>query len=644
MTAGALGGPGTVGARLNVSRPAVVALAVITLIAVPRPSAAAVGDRERATLARLCARFSPHDLNADGIPEIEALHPLDLWAAPATGRRGLVLVLLEERLARPLPGGPENTELRPALRTFVQDLAQEGWAADVVTARVYAGPVHQDGRTLLALRRFLVALRQQVPAFAGVVLLGDLPEAYLVRSYNWWKHEKLTLNAGKPTERKFEDGPVHYLRTRAEPVALRADLILADLDGKWESCYHQERVEIPYAVAVFPAGEQPHGGRTRDFETGTDAFEDFFWVNDGHYQFRVLGDGAAEMVPDSRENEECTPDDLRLPNPLARPDISVSRINVRHIALRPKLSVRGRDGQGLLSAAGLPQPVAFASERDVPHWLSVWEHDPVLERRLLLEYFSRNHRYRRGEFAASYRPASFAHGLGSGMEELRQAVPSWSGFNEPGYDVCGQQATVAEFIRWLKRPALLRALQAHSDPWGSAVERSKDVAEIEREAGGQPWSWVKVGDRLAPGLGNSTGKLDFPIFRTLWANRALPDGASMWIHAGCDSISPEAADHVPYSDTRYGYWQGAEGLLFYCQGLVLVGRAKVFYDTPRQFAATLRQGGTWGEAWRRYFETEGAEASLEAVGGGIGRKRSYFWGLLGDWTLTLRPVLDAPRR
>jgi hypothetical protein len=225
------------------------------------------------------------------------------------------------------------------------------------------------------------------------------------------------------------------------------------------------------------------------------------------------------------------------------------------------------------------------------------------------------------------------------MAELRRAAPAWADFKMEGYDVPDKQATVAEAIRWLKRPALLRGLQAHSDPWGTSVERSKDVGEIEREAGGRAWSWVKNGNRLVPGLGNSTGKLDFPIFRTLWANRVLPDSANMWIHGGCDGISPASASGVPYNDPTYGYWQGAEGLLFYCDGLVLVGRAKVFYDSPKEFCAVLSEGGTWGEAWRRYFDVEAAEPDIKAVGGGIGRKRSYFWSLLGDWTLTLRPVL-----
>jgi len=75
--------------------------------------------------------------------------------------------------------------------------------------------------------------------------------------------------------------------------------------------------------------------------------------------------------------------------------------------------------------------------------------------------------------------------------------------------------------------------------------------------------------------------------------------------------------------------------MFYCNGLALIGRAKVFYDEPREFAAQLGKGRTWGEAWRHYFEIEARAASEDEVGGGIGRKRAYFWSPLGDWTICL---------
>lgn len=90
-----------------------------------------------------------------------------------------------------------------------------------------------------------------------------------------------------------------------------------------------------------------------------------------------------------------------------------------------------------------------------------------------------------------------------------------------------------------------------------------------------------------------------------------------------------------YDDRRYGLRQGAEALLFFGNGLALVGRAKVFYDEPREFAATLARGETFGAAWARYFAVESEAEKWSRVGGDIGRKRSYFWSVLGDCSLRL---------
>ncbi|MCA8950650.1 MAG: hypothetical protein KDE27_14200, partial [Planctomycetes bacterium] len=110
---------------------------------------------------------------------------------------------------------------------------------------------------------------------------------------------------------------------------------------------------------------------------------------------------------------------------------------------------------------------------------------------------------------------------------------------------------------------------------------------------------------------------------------------SFWVHTGCHGISPPGALSRAYDDPAYGRRQGAEALLFFANGLALVGRAKVFYDEPRGFAAALGAGATFGAAWARYFEIESEAPSWGAVGGDIGRKRSYFWSVLGDWTLKL---------
>jgi len=52
-------------------------------------------------------------------------------------------------------------------------------------------------------------------------------------------------------------------------------------------------------------------------------------------------------------------------------------------------------------------------------------------------------------------------------------------------------------------------------------------------------------------------------------------------------------------------------------------------------------GGTFGEAWRHYFDVESGDGELAKDG--IGRKRAYFWSMIGDCTLSLPRALVAPR-
>lgn len=601
-----------------------------------------------AAMEQLNASFSPCDINRDGTPEIRWVRELGISCEPTSGRRGLVVVLVEPRLLTGLGvmSPVEATPLWAALHSFVFDLTAEGWGARVVAMQVYDGPVHQDGRTVLAMREWLRGLRRLTPDLAGVVIVGSFPEAMLVRQYNWRQRCPTSVLRADGTREDFGGREVCRLRSRAEVVAMRCELVLADLDGNWEQLYHIGPERLPWVTAVYPDAAPPEGqspesewpleGPTAYVETGFDEFEDFFFVNDGRYELTRLADGRVNLeLHDAQRDDECSAADRERGNPMARPDILVSRLNARHIALRPKASVRGVGGEGLLNEVGRPQVVTFADEATTPRGLSVWEPDPQLERRLLLEYFERNHRYRRGAFEDHCLPAAASFGLGSFMDSLKASRPQWASFAEPGYDLQGDDADLTAVVEWLKRPAVLRAIAAHSDPWGCNFKECADPAALEAACGGQSWSWIKEGNRLVPSLGR-TGKLDYAIMRTLWENRALPDSACFYLHSGCEAISPGGVMHAPYNSPDYAYWQGAEGLLFLCQGLALVGRAKVFYDFPTDFDRQLGAGKTFGEAWAHYFEVESAESNLENVGGGIGRKRAYFWSVLGDWTLTLQ--------
>lgn len=582
-----------------------------------------------ATLPGLCSRFSTFDQDRDGVAEIERLEllPADLADSGKDGAR--VLVLIEQRLL-------SDDELRAALRRHAADLAAEGYRPALIGAQLYRGERHQDGRIVLALREFLRAVKQSDPSFAGAVLVGSFPEAYLVRTCSWRKKTKLTLNKGTDREKTFEQ-PVAYLRTVPEAVAHTCDLVLADLDGRWERLYTEQRERLPTVYGVFPDGVPEQGGITPDFERGGVVFEDFFHVNDGHLELRELLDAdgrvsALHIIPrDDFADSECSDADRLLPNVIARPDILISRIDARGVALAPRPE--------FVDDAGRPAVITYADEKQVPSWSRApFVSDPALERQLLLEYFERNHRYRTGRSRPARRPASIAHDLGSGYQVIRRAAGDWQDEQPALLDVKGRP-DLTEVVTWLSRPALLRTLRAHSDRWGSSFEKSEkgDVGPLQELVGAEIWSWSRDRNRLKPSLQDACGKgkLDFFLLYSLWRNGTLPEQPAFWLHTGCEAISPPGAETRPYSHAEYGQRNGAQALLFFANGLALVGRAKVFYDEPRGFCEALAEGATFGAAWARYFDAESRAESWSEVGGDIGRKRSAFWSVLGDWTLRL---------
>ena len=590
---------------------------------------------EEHPLNALCARYSGFDLNADGRVEIESLRPLEAPAGEAG--KPLVVVLVEERLLEPLDG--EKSDLLPSLVQYRDDLARDGWRAMLVAARVYSGTVHQDGRTLLAMRRFFQDLRAAEPGLAGTVLVGSFPEAMLVRSCNWVRRESARVHAGTE-EVRFERIP--QIRTMAELVAARCELVLCDLDGNWEETYVEPRTNVPWLLAVYSDGVPSGGGPTPYYELGHNRFEDFFFVNDGRYTTGEVKNETGEILLDVRlvaegQNAECATSDLELPNPMSQPDILVSRLNAKCVAYSPRAGIRGASGEGLLDENGIPQRVQFKDRDSVPQ--NAYGFDAALERQLLVEYFARNHRYRLGEYSEQDRPAAVSHGLWNGMREVRRGMREWRDAGDASTVVA--DANLAQYAEWLRQPAVFRDVRAHSFPWGTQFGRC-DAASLEAVAG-PAWCWRASRNALVPTLSSYArrGNADFYLYRTLWGNGRMPDTACLYFHTGCDSISPGFAEQRAYNSSGYGRLQGAESLLFYANGLALVGRAKTFYDWPRGFHSALSRGETFGEAWRGYFTAESRARSAREVGGDIGRKRAYFWSVLGDWTLRLRPAPEA---
>lgn len=579
---------------------------------------------------------SRYDRDSDGSAEIVSLLRILSARGADGGRSGCVLVLVEERILSEA-AGPGAISLMPSLRTYANDLASEGFHVMLAGARLYEGSRHQDGLTVLALRDLVRSLYAAVPDLKALVLVGNFPTAFMVRQYYWPREDGLTLFAGTPMEKKW--AAVRHVRSLAEPVASPADIVLADLDGHWELAYRLGPERVGGLLAAFP--DDPARETTDAYQYTADRYEDFFLLQDGHWEEEALPGGKRKFRFPGEPNTECTVSDLRQVNIMARPEIAIGRINAWRVALEPNPNVKGRNGEGLLDAHGRPQAVEFADERSAPTSETVWVRSETTERRLLKEYFERNHRYRRGAHpAAALRPASITTEWGSSVPDMKAAVQGWRDLAAGDLDVRAAKTTVLDFVAWLMRPALTRAIKAHAGPTGFGFEPPASAEAYASLVGPGIWWWVKQGARLTPTLQPQGGWVNFGVLRSLYENRKLSGAPALYLHTGCEGMTPANYQTEPYNSPRHGAWQMAEALLMYADGLALVGRGKVFYDEPREFWKTMGAGGTFGDAWKRYFDVEGADAELAKDG--IGRKRAYFWSAIGDCTLTLPRSLTSP--
>ncbi|MCB9832182.1 MAG: hypothetical protein H6807_06865 [Planctomycetes bacterium] len=571
------------------------------------------------------ASFRGFDQDGDGEPEID---DLELLGAAGDGKE-LVLVVVEQRLL-----GAGSEALRQALDRLIADLAAEGRRAALIGLRFRASTRHRDGRLLLALREFFRAVAAR-EGLAGAILVGRFPDALIVRSCNWRKKGdvELQLAAGK---KKFS--AVHYLRRVPEDVARRGDLVLADLDGRWEDLYVEEKTELEAIEAVFAGAIPPEGGDCVAIGRRTRSFTDFFQVADGRLEIAVGSEPGRErlVIHDEAADHECSAADRQRPNVIARPEILISRLDARGIALRPREDLTDAEGRGLIDERGRPRALVVAEGRKPPHWAKdLWVFDPELEGRLLVEYLDRNHRHRRSGPAEGWRPASFACDLGSGYRQVAAARADWREVVIARDDVAGRPGP-GDFVDWLARPAILRTLRAHSDEWGSQLGKG-DPAALDQRFTGPPVAWSPRGHGLVPSLAAAAGKgkVDWFLLQAFWRDPKLVAAPCFYLHTGCNAVSPPGARDRRHDHPAYGLRSGGESLLFFGGGLALIGRSKVFYDEPRGFAEVLRSNASFGETWRHYFDVESKAKSWAEVGGDIGRKRAYFWSLLGDWTLTL---------
>jgi hypothetical protein len=502
---------------------------------------------------------------------------------------------------------------------------------------------------LLALRRFLKEVHAGHP-LKSVTLIGDFPESIIVR-------QVLVRSRQGADPKRFGSvslSNVDFVATGTELVAPRSDLILSDLDGNWENVYVQppmmfkdvELVPDLPAGTNFPAAGQTLTGARYNIMNNT--FRDFFLVNDRVTTLTETNGVASLHVTTLAEpGPELAASDRLLANPIARPEIQVSRINPRHVALQPYLSYgTSTDGQGLLGTDGKPRVVRLTGSGAV-----AWREDATLERRILADYFLRNHKFRLGHDNNKPYRTGAVRAKESGLISpasfntmLRKADSAFA------TSLAVDEADMAEYINFLKTPAVLRGIAAHSNETYAEFAQSNTWL-IDNMVGGKPWFWKLMSDAqgyyLQPTIGERNAA-DFYLYRTMWENKiweTMASGETFFIHDGC-TVNGVFPHDQPYNTNLYAARQHAESMLFYASGLGMLARAKVFNDTPRGATEAINSSGKrFAASLRGYFDADAADAGLNPNGTTdwanrrtrtLQRKRTYFWGMLGDATLNIR--------
>ena len=382
------------------------------------------------SIPAILASFCGFDIDADGTPEINSLTPLFADDEPyAAAPNGVDIVFIDPRLVTADPtNGVTRFEMMVSLAQLRQDLIRDGYFPYFVLADVYAGQRHQDGRTLLAMRRFLQRVHRYYPLKA-TLLVGSFPDAAIV----WTFLVKETAPPNSPEFLGSGSSPLTnyvgpYLSINSQLVTTRAEIVLADLDGNWEQLYraHLEPIDYKALPAIsdtsYPVDDQVI--ETDTFRVEHPVFDDVFHIVEHNAVVTQTG-GSIRMELHSLDgpSPEVTTADRTQPARLARPEIAVGRINPLSIAVRPYTN----DGNQPLTDEGQPQSVV------APSAIVRWRRDPTLERRLIVDYLRRAHAFRLGsDHDVPLRVSSIRgpdHGLtGPAAFDalLRKAFPAWT--------------------------------------------------------------------------------------------------------------------------------------------------------------------------------------------------------------------------
>jgi hypothetical protein len=599
-------------------------------------------------VAPIMARYRNYNINGEPSPEIISLDyaPFERGADSIPADARLVLVLIEPRVLEPIAGLGAADDLAGRLLRFKGDLRAEGYHSRFILASVYRGDINQDGRTVIALRRFLREVKTAHPNTEGVVMVGAFPEAALVRRWPWAPSFELTV-MGQPRTGM-------YLSLYPELVDTRTDIVLCDLTGNWEDLYRETDFHLPGIIAYPDAATAARPWADGQFVRTGDFSSDVFRIDDLVFRDVFYVDDATATILERRDlpdphpllrlrvesdlrNPEITADDRTRPNKIARPDISVSRINALNVAVDPDPNLRGTDGRTFLDASGNPQTVRSAAEIVPGNQSLIFNHrNPVLERRLYCKYFDLNHRFRVGAFGTQ----PFRVGSISGTTEFDPNY--YAGIlngasNSFGPALAVPNANIADYVSFYKEPSVFRHVIAHSSMWNSGFQDTATREQLMAAVGGNPLRWVRSGDEYRPGYDNWGGAADLFIHRAMWHNNTLRNaGASIVIHGGCDVNAAYGTGDFPYHSPSYAGWQNAEGILFFTNTVALLARAKVFNDDPWGFPEGFRNNdrANVGMAFKNYYETQSQDAGLQTDY--AQNKRAYNWSVNGDWTVRLR--------
>lgn len=590
-------------------------------------------------LLPILSRYTNFTMTTDGVPEINSMRymPFETDFPEVSTTSRFVIVLVEPRLMDTGSNPELKNQLINALLRYKADLRAEGLFSRFVLADVYKGPIHKDGQTLLAIRHFLKAAKATFINLEGTVLVGNFPEATLVRKVCW--------------------SPGGQLAIASELISERAEIVLADLSGNWESLYRREEFSEQLISARPDAATTARGWMSgesvlnceftsTDFEirnTGPNAgpFKDAFFMNDAIYTILEHRETPSRFlrlrINSGERNNEVASDDQTSINIIAKPEITVSRINAYHIAVNPNPNLVGSNGNRFLDALGNPQVVSNSIPLIEDNHISMFPfNDFNLERKILISYFKRNHKHRVG----SYSKLPFRTAAISGTTDFDPNY--YAGMLNQGATDFLPTVTVAnanlnQYVEFLKTPAVFKYIIAHSDGLISEFNALTNTADYTAACGGQPFRWLYIEGSHRPTFQGQGGYADIYTHRALWHYGTLNNaGASIIVHGGCNVNSvPETQNNI-YTDTRYNIWSNSEGILFFTNCVAIFSRAKGFNDAPNGFAEGFRlsTNANLGSCWKSYFNAVSNDSSLSSYN--IQRKRAYFWSLNGDWTIRLK--------